>query len=78
MRQLNNEVCTTEMQQIKTMIMNTVVQRDALKSEMELWYNNNPTKSFPNMKDLMLVDATLSKLDTFYKKLWDYHNSTKI
>ena len=64
------------MDEIKSMIAETVVKRNALKSEMELWYADNQ-KSFPSMKDLILVDSTLSKLDTFYKKLWDYNNLKK-
>jgi uncharacterized protein len=70
-----NEVLTTEMLQIKSMITNTITQREAYKSEMELWYKENPKQQYPNMKNLILIDATLSKLDSFYKKLWDYHNA---
>ena len=72
-----NEVQTTEMQQIRSMIIDTVTQRNAFKIEMELWYQNNPKLSYPNMKNLILIDATLSKLDSFYKQLWDYHNASK-
>lgn len=72
-----DEVLTTEMQQIKSMIIDTVTQRNAFKIEMELWYQNNPKLSYPNMKNLILIDATLSKLDSFYKQLWDYHNASK-
>lgn len=75
--QLDREIITPEMDEIKSMIIETVVKRDTLKSEMELWYSNNPQQSFPSMKDLILVDSTLSKLDTFYKKLWDYNNLNK-
>lgn len=76
--QLNNETLTEEMQEIKSMIVNTVVERNSLKNEMEIWYNENPNQHFPSMKDLVLVDATLSKLDSFYKQLWDYHNKSSI
>ena len=72
-----NEIQTTEMQQIRSMIIDTVTQRNAFKIEMELWYQNNPKLSYPNMKNLILIDATLSKLDSFYKQLWDYHNASK-
>jgi hypothetical protein len=75
MQQLNNDVVTPEMQQIKSMIMQTYAQRDAIKNEMEAWYNAYPGAHFPKMKDLVFTDATLSKLDSFYKKLWDYHNA---
>ena len=77
MQMRTNEVLTTEMQQIKSMIIDTVTQRNAFKIEMELWYQNNPKLSYPNMKNLILIDATLSKLDSFYKQLWDYHNASK-
>ena len=70
-----NEILTTEMQQIKAMIIDTVTRRDAFKIEMELWYQDNPNLHYPNMKNLILIDATLSKLDSYYKQLWDYHNA---
>jgi hypothetical protein len=75
MRPLNNEIITPEMMQIKSMIIDTFVQRDAIKNEMEHWYDINPGKHFPKMKELVVTDATLSKLDSFYKQLWDYHNA---
>lgn len=75
MQRIINEIITPEMQQIKTMIGQTYAQRDAIKSEMEAWYNTYPGAHFPKMKDLVVTDATLSKLDTFYKQLWDYHNA---
>lgn len=71
---LINEVVTPEMEQIRSMIIDTVKQREAIKREMELWYDENPSKHFPKMQELIISDATLSKLDTFYKQLWDYHN----
>jgi hypothetical protein len=73
-----NEILTQEMQQIKTMIIETVTQRNAYKAEMELWYQEHPREHYPNMNSLILIDATLSKLDSFYKQLWDYHNNTKL
>ena len=51
MQMRTNEVLTTEMQQIKSMIIDTVTQRNAFKIEMELWYQNNPKLSYPNMKN---------------------------
>lgn len=70
-----SEVITPEMKQIRDMIVETVRQRESLKNEMECWYTDNPGKHFPKMKELMFTDANLSKLDTFYKQLWDYHNA---
>lgn len=63
------------MGEIKAMIAQTVAQRNQLKTEMELWYAENSTKHFPSMKDLILIDSTLSELDSFYKQLWDYNNA---
>jgi hypothetical protein len=51
-----------------------VAQRNSLKKQMQNWYDEHPREHFPSMRDLMLVDATLSKLDSFYKRLWDYNN----
>ena len=75
MQRINTEIITPEMQQIKSMIGVTYAQREAIKSEMETWYSIYPGAHFPNMKELVVTDATLSKLDSFYKKLWDYHNA---
>ena len=74
MPQLINEVVTPEMEQIRGMIIETVKRRESIKLEMEAWYDANPRQHFPKMQELIVTDATLSKLDTYYKKLWDYHN----
>ncbi len=74
---LNNEIVTSEMKEIRAMIANTVSKRNSLKSEMQDWYEKYPTNHFPKMNELILTDSTLSKLDSHYKKLWDYNN-TKI
>ena len=71
----NNENLTPQMSEIKSMIAQTVAQRNQLKAEMEDWYEQYPKAHFPKMKDLILTDSTLSKLDSFYKQLWDYNNS---
>ncbi len=73
--QLINQIITPEMREIKSMIMETTLKRNALKSEMEVWYDKHPREHFWGMKDLILVDATLSKLDSSYKNLWDYNNA---
>ncbi|MGB3960957.1 MAG: hypothetical protein WBK95_01855 [Sulfurimonas sp.] len=75
-RRPTNEIITPEMSEIKIMIAQTVAQRNSLKTQMQEWYDQHPREHFPSMRDLMLVDATLSKLDSFYKRLWDYNNST--
>jgi hypothetical protein len=77
MRVYKQEILTPEMQEIRSMIINTVTQRESIKNEMELWFEQHPKQNFPKMQNLILVDATLSKLDSFYKQLWDYHNALK-
>lgn len=77
MQSLKNEMMTPEMEQIRGMIIDTVIQRDAFKKDMELWYQSHPRQHYPKMNDLILVDSTLSKLDSFYKQLWDYYNASK-
>jgi len=73
--QLGNEIITPEMSEIRSMIVNTVVQRNQLKDEMEKWYQEYPNKHFPRMNELSLTDSTLSQLDSSYKQLWDYNNT---
>ncbi len=68
------EIITSEMAEIRTLITETVAKRNALKLEMEHWYESN-SKRFPNANELITVDSTLSELDSHYKRLWDYHNS---
>lgn len=68
------EIITTEMEEIRRLIVETVAKRNALKLEMEHWYESN-SKRFPNTNELITVDSTLSELDSHYKRLWDYHNS---
>ena len=76
--QLKSEIITPEMSEIKSMIADTALQRNALKMEMESWYEGHPKEHFPSMKDLIIIDSTLSKLDSFYKRLWDYNNLKSI
>ena len=71
---IDNQVITPEMHEIKSMIIQTVQTRNRVKEEMQTWYDMNPNKHFPNMQELILADSTLSKLDSHYKKLWDFHN----
>ena len=72
--QLDDQVITPEMHEIKSMIIQTVQMRNQIKDEMAAWYDENPNKHFPKMQNLILADSTLSKLDSHYKKLWDFHN----
>jgi hypothetical protein len=67
-------IITAEMKEIRTLIVQTVAKRNALKIEMENWYKQN-TKRFEYTNELITVDSTLSELDSHYKRLWDYHNT---
>jgi hypothetical protein len=68
------EVITPEMAQIKMMISETYAKRENLKTQMQEWYDRFPNQHYSKIKDLLLLDSTLSKLDTHYKQLWDYNN----
>ncbi len=72
-----NEVVTEEMQQIRNMIIRTVSQREALKSEMQEWYERFPGTRFGKLDKLANIDAMLSQLDSNYKRLWDYYNAKR-
>jgi hypothetical protein len=73
-----SQVVTKEMEEIRSMIILTVAKRDALKKEMQEWYEKNPSIRFQNMSKLITTDATLSELDSHYKRLWDYYNQKEI
>jgi len=68
-----SETITSEMDEIRRLIAETVVKRNFLKLEMEKWYESN-TQRFDRTNELITVDSTLSELDSHYKRLWDYHN----
>lgn len=72
---VDKQTITPEMNEIKSMIIQTVQTRNSIKEEMQSWYDKNPNKHFPRMQELILADSTLSKLDSHYKKLWDFHNT---
>ncbi len=67
-------IITAEMEEIRHLIAQTAAKRNALKIEMEEWYKSN-TKRFNRTNELIIVDSTLSELDSHYKRLWDYHNA---
>lgn len=69
------EIITNEMTEIRNLIIETVLKRNALKKEMEEWYETNNNKRFTRTSELITLDATLSELDSHYKRLWDYHNA---
>ena len=71
-----NEIITEEMQQIKMLIANTVAQRNALKNEMQEWYEHFPSERFAKLDNLITIDGMLSELDSNYKRLWDFHNQS--
>lgn len=70
------EIITGEMEEIRRLIVETVAKRNALKIEMAYWYETNATR-FNRSNELITLDSTLSELDSHYKRLWDYHNTTK-
>jgi hypothetical protein len=74
---LMSEIITSEMEEIRHLIALTVVKRNALKIEMEQWYETR-TERFYRTNELITVDSTLSQLDSHYKRLWDYHNTKSI
>jgi uncharacterized protein len=63
------------MQEIRGLIAETVAKRNALKIEMQEWYERFPNERFAKFKDLIAADGVLSQLDTHYKQLWDFHNA---
>ena len=70
------EIITPEMAEIREAIIRTVETRNALKSEMEAWYNDYRGKPFPKKAQMEATDVRLSELDSAYKTLWDRHNAT--
>jgi len=70
-----NEIITKEMHEIRSLIAETVAKRNALKAEMQEWYDRFPGERFGKLKDLIATDGVLSQLDTHYKLLWDFHNA---
>ena len=74
MENVLNEVITSEMQEIKSLIARAFAKRDSLKKEMQQWYETHTGECFDKNVELMLVDSMLSELDMRYKTLWDYHN----
>ncbi len=67
-------IITAEMEEIRHLIAQTAAKRNTLKMEMEEWYKTN-MKRFNRTNELIIVDSTLSELDSHYKRLWDYHNT---
>lgn len=72
-----NEIITEEMNQIKNLIASTVATRNALKDEMQEWYERFPTERFIKLDNLIMIDSMLSELDSNYKRLWDFNNKDK-
>jgi len=72
-----DEIITEEMKEIKMLIANTVAERNAIKDEMQEWYERFPTERFIKLDNLITIDGMLSELDSSYKRLWDFHNNRK-
>lgn len=71
------ELITKEMNEIKIMIASTCAKREALKNDMQTWYDKFPTKKYERLNELIITDSVLSELDSNYKRLWDFNNSNK-
>lgn len=69
------EIILAEMEEIRHLIIETVAKRDLLKKEMQKWYETHSAKRYERSNELITIDATLSQLDSHYKRLWDYHNA---
>jgi uncharacterized protein len=69
------EIITREMEQLRQMIASTVARRESIKQAMQTWYSEHPLERFDGLNDLILLDNTLSQLDSHYKRLWDFHNA---
>ncbi len=69
------ELITKEMQEIKVMIALTCAKRETLKNDMQTWSDKFPTKKFERLNELIITDSVLSKLDSNYKRLWDFNNA---
>ena len=64
------DIGVREMAWIKTAIADTVARRERIKSEMEQWYASRRGR-FPEQERLDQIDATLSSLDSQFKRMWD-------
>lgn len=60
-----------EMQSCKAIISELYGKREALKNEMDTWYNNASSGRFPRFNELQEIEKTLSQYDSRYKRLWD-------
>lgn len=70
-----DEIVTSEMTELRHMIADTFARRNALKKEMEEWFDRFPGERFAKLGDLIAIDGVLSELDSRYKMLWDFHNA---
>lgn len=56
---------------LKQRIAGMAGRREALKMDMEAWFDQCPHKAFPRMAELADVDERLSHLDSCFKRQWD-------
>jgi hypothetical protein len=59
---------------VKARIAETHARRNALKAEMEAWYQAGNGKRFHKLEHLTAIDAELSALDACFKRMWDARN----
>lgn len=52
-------------------IARVYAEREKMKLEMEVWYEDHPGTSFPGTQALIELDDELSDLDDRFKELWD-------
>ncbi len=68
------DIGEARMARVKAQIAETYARRDALKAEMEAWYQAGHTQRFPEREQLAAIDVELSALDLCFKRMWDARN----
>jgi len=68
----------SRMHAVKEEIADLAKERDTMKQEMDHWYVAGNHSRFPKLAELESIQASLSRLDTLYKQMWDIrHGSVK-
>lgn len=68
------DIGEARMATVKSRIAETYARRNALKAEMEAWYQAGNGKRFHKLEQLTAIDAELSALDACFKRMWDARN----
>ncbi len=69
------DIGRARMERVKAEISDLAKQRDTLKQQMEQWYGSGQTRRFDALDELEAVQASLSRLDTVYKRMWDFRGN---